>query len=459
MGATWCTHVSISLSESYDPAVANSREEEQIGAVWSGVIAGADPIVRRLLAHSGYQRVALGVPIDELLGVVVELSPDLHERAEAIGCNGARRRKVSEDRATPEERLKVGSELLWEERDDFVGESLLVAYPLQQLTLDRRHLSVLIEREGALDVSSPFFAAERGTMRASSNFQGLDKGFWAHIRSLSQTLGYTDRSTGNVKVPTLAQILRAMKELDLLSDHLVQNSQPTEYAELLLAYFEYRARLLNDTVQHYLMDAAAAKAMYDRLSALQMYKLPPVMNKQKGEKKQVAYLTAMVNMLIEANAEGIEFDHDPRQLTTVTEDGKPLRTLARRVDGAFPSAVNPVAVWEIKEYYYTTTFGSRVADGVYETLLDGMELEEMREETGVEVEHLLVVDAHYTWWTCGRAYLCRIVDMLHMGYVDEVLFGKEIEDRLPVIVYEWVRTTEERKRAAKLILPDKTALL
>jgi len=50
----------------------------------------------------------------------------------------------------------------------------------------------------------------------------------------------------------------------------------------------------------------------------------------------------------------------------------PLRTLARRVDGAFTDTVNPIAVWEIKEYYYTKTFGSRVADGIYETLLDGM---------------------------------------------------------------------------------------
>ena len=40
--------------------------------------------------------------------------------------------------------------------------------------------------------------------------------------------------------------------------------------------------------------------------------------------------------------------------------------------------MNPIAVWELKEYYYTTTFGSRVADGIYETLLDGMELEDMR---------------------------------------------------------------------------------
>jgi len=49
------------------------------------------------------------------------------------------------------------------------------------------------------------------------------------------------------------------------------------------------------------------------------------------------------------------------------------------VDGAFPSTVNPIAVWEIKEYYTQQTFGSRIADGVYESLLDGMELEELRE--------------------------------------------------------------------------------
>jgi hypothetical protein len=130
---------------------------------------------------------------------------------------------------------------------------------------------------------------------------------------------------------------------------------------------------------------------------------------------------------------------------TVTRDGIPLRTLARRVDGAFPSTVNPIAVWEVKEYYYTTTFGSRVADGVYETLLDGMELEEIREHEGIDVKHYLFVDAHFTWWDCGKSYLCRIIDMLHMGYVDEVLFGHEVLERLPSLVKEWVGEAERRR--------------
>jgi hypothetical protein len=296
-------------------------------------------------------------------------------------------------------------------------------------------------------------------MRANQQFHGLDKGFWAHVRSLSQTLGYTNRGKGTIKVPTFAEILVGMQRLELLNGHLLEKRKPTPFALKLIEYFAYRAEVLNNTVQHQLMDKVAAEAMYNRLLSLQKYKHAAAMNKQKGDKKKVAYLTAMVNMLIEANAQGIEYDHDPRQLTTVTRDGMPLRTLARRIDGAFPTPINPIAVWEIKEYYHTTTFGSRVADGVYETLLDGMELEEMRLETGVEVEHVLIADAHYTWWECGRSYLCRMIDMLHMGYVDEILFGIEIEDRLPTMVTEWVEKTRSRQEKAKIVLQDDTPLL
>ena len=124
----------------------------------------------------------------------------------------------------------------------------------------------------------------------------------------------------------------------------------------------------------------------------------------------------------------------------------PLRTLARRVDGAFPTAVNPIAIWEIKEYYYTTTFGSRVADGVYETLLDGMELEELEASAGYLIDHVLFIDGRYTWWECGRSYLCRMIDMLHMGYVDEIIFGNEVIDRLPLLVQEWMQRREAALR-------------
>src|SRR5205823_9530167 len=103
------------------------------------------------------------------------------------------------------------------------------------------------------------------------------------------------------------------------------------------------------------------------------------MNKQSEEKKKPAYYTQIINMLIGEHLRGLPCNYDPQELTTVTRNKAPFRTLARRIDGGFPGPVDPLAVWEIKEYYYTTTFGSRVADGVYETLSDGMELEELDE--------------------------------------------------------------------------------
>jgi hypothetical protein len=192
------------------------------------------------------------------------------------------------------------------------------------------------------------------------------------------------------------------------------------------------------------MNKDSARELFLKMKEELSPKIPIPMNKQKGDKKAPAYMTAIVNMLIEANAGGMKCDYDPRALTTVTRNGEPLRTLSRRVDGAFPCAVNPIAVWEIKEYYYTKTFGSRVADGVYETLVDGMELEELRVTEGVNVLHYLMVDDHFTWWKCGRSYLCRILDMLHMGYIDEVLFGSEAVERLPILVKEWSRLAGER---------------
>ncbi|HVC34420.1 MAG TPA: hypothetical protein VNL16_12995 [Chloroflexota bacterium] len=161
------------------------------------------------------------------------------------------------------------------------------------------------------------------------------------------------------------------------------------------------------------------------------------MKKQKGEKKRPADLTGITNMVVEANRGPNRANYSPQSLTTFTRDGVLLRTLARRVDGCFPATVNPVAIWEIKEYYYTTTFGSRVADGVYETLLDGLELEDLRERDHVHVQHVLIVDAYHCWWDLGRSYFCRMIDLLHMGYVDEILFGEEVVTRLPVIVQGW----------------------
>ncbi len=292
-------------------------------------------------------------------------------------------------------------------------------------------------------------------MTPESRFLKQPLSFWANVRSISQQAGYTERvrkatgsskrAVGQIKVPTVEMMSNAMKSLGLTTSHIQSQGKPTKLGRLLHDYFQHRAEVLNNYVQPRLMDRSRAAKEFRRLKRTLKPTCPLPMNKQKGDKRAEAYFTGIINMLIEAHAKGLPCDYDPRKLTTVTRDGAPLRTLARRVDGAFPGDVNPIAVWEIKEYYYTTTFGSRVADGVYESLLDGMELEELREHERIDVRHYLMIDDHFTWWDCGRSYLCRIIDMLHMGYVDEVLFGSEVLERLPLIVDEWVKLARNRE--------------
>lgn len=279
-------------------------------------------------------------------------------------------------------------------------------------------------------------------MQPIPRFLRKPKSFWASVRSLSQHIGYSKSNL--IIVPTPKQMATAFAELKLDPEKIIKADVATPLAIELSEYFKERARILKTVVEPSLMTGEQAKELFTKLHKEYRPKCPIPMNKQKGEKRAAAFLTALVNMMIEKNAVGNSVNYDPRELVTITRDLEPLRTLARRVDGAFPSVINPVAVWEIKEYYYTTTFGSRVADGVYETLLDGMELEELREHENIDVKHYLMVDAHYTWWTCGKSYLCRMFDMLHMGYVDEILFGREVVSELPRIVAEWIELAKHR---------------
>ena len=282
-------------------------------------------------------------------------------------------------------------------------------------------------------------------MIPNPEFQQQPKSFWAYVRTLSQSLGYTVRNQGIIKIPTSLEIIVALSKLGLDPGKIVSNSgELTPLGAQLKRYFHYRANVLNVSVQHQLMDVEAARQTFEQLKRRTTYPCPLPMNKQRGNKATPAYFTGIINMLIANGLKGAECNYSPLELTTITRDAVAVRTLSRRVDGAFPAVVNPVAVWEIKEYYYTTTFGSRIADGVYETLLDGMELEELFEHEGIDVKHYLMVDAYNTWWKMGKSYLCRMVDMLHMGYVDEVLFGREVADRIPELAKEWLSLLKDR---------------
>lgn len=279
-------------------------------------------------------------------------------------------------------------------------------------------------------------------MQPNNKFKNQNLDFWANIKLLNQRLGYVRRRTKTNQnpgfvIPTVDEINRVFKEENLNPSRLVYEGTFTPFGSLLIEYMRYREKVLIEHVKPNLMNKEEASFLFNKLRDNLAPSCPLPMNKQKEEKKDFAYLTCIVNMLIEDNKGDSDCDYDPRELTAITNSDFPVRTLSRRVDGAFPRIKDPIAIWEIKEYYYTTTFGSRVADGVYETQLDGWELSEAKSSLNKDIKHYLIIDDRFTWWDCGRSYLCRLIDTMHMDLVTEVIFGKEVLDRIPQIVKEW----------------------
>lgn len=283
-------------------------------------------------------------------------------------------------------------------------------------------------------------------MHANVKFQNRSTSFWAHVRLISERLGYSTRKkkdqtnyTGKVVTHSLDAISYILTENGLNCDR--------KMIELVKEYLDYRADVLNNFVEPNLMMAGEASEVYlelkDSLFDEFGYDYSSAMNKQKKDKKQPAYYTGIVDILtystlFEITGEA-EFDSDPKKLVYTTNSENELTAvLSRRFDGAYPSLINPRIIWEIKEYYYTTTFGSRISDGVYETQLDGFEINQLEKVLSRPIYHVFFTDAHYTWWIKGRSYLCRLMDALHMGLLDELIIGREVVDRWPAVLREIV---------------------
>lgn len=287
-------------------------------------------------------------------------------------------------------------------------------------------------------------------MKANSKFLNQSQEFWATIKLLSQKLGYTTRKKKKdeqaaINVPTLEQTLKTYHDLGLNPNKIYYQDKITAFGRLVFEYFQYRADILNNEIRFYLMDLDEVVDLFKDLSERYSSKVKPVYNKQKKGEKIPLYFTSVINILIEANIGDNECSYSAAEISAFSQHKFPVRSLSRRVDGSFPRIINPVALWEIKEYYYTTSFGSKVADAVYETMLDGYELAEVRKSLNLDIKHYLMIDGKFTWWVKGRSYLCRLIDAMHMGLISEVLFGKEVVNRIPELTQEWIEFYEQHK--------------
>src|ERR1700743_1072357 len=125
--------------------------------------------------------------------------------------------------------------------------------------------------------------------------------FWANIKLISQKLGYTEGGTKRIKIHNIESILELYKEEQFNSNKIIFNDEITEFGQLILDYFEYRAEALNDYVQHSLMNLDEARGMYSDMYKKYQPKVSVPMNKQGGVKRAVNYFTGIIHILLEAN--------------------------------------------------------------------------------------------------------------------------------------------------------------
>ena len=106
-----------------------------------------------------------------------------------------------------------------------------------------------------------------------------------------------------------------------------------------------------------------------------------------------------------------------------------LHVTARNLDGAIPGLINPLVVWEIKEYWGKTSGGSKMSDALYECQLVGREIREYEEKCDRKVIHMVFLDGKDQWQSRVSDFV-RFLDIFNQGLIDYLYIGREIESVL-----------------------------
>lgn len=150
----------------------------------------------------------------------------------------------------------------------------------------------------------------------------------------------------------------------------------------------------------------------------------------QSSKALVAEVSGHVQAFAQAN--GLSVETDP-QRRGVWANAHGFHVTARNLDGALPGLLNPLAVWEIKEYWGITAGGSKMSDAVYECQLVGRELREFSDRTGTKIVHLVFLDGR-DQWNKRRSDLVRFIDLFHQGLIDHLIIGHQTTTEWPELL-------------------------
>ncbi len=96
-------------------------------------------------------------------------------------------------------------------------------------------------------------------MRPVTTFQAQPRHFWAHVKLLSEGLGYSAK--GKIKRYTVSDLGHFLTQYGLTTDHLATPAtNDMTYGALVIAYIDYRADILEQAVMPNLMNREQVRA-------------------------------------------------------------------------------------------------------------------------------------------------------------------------------------------------------
>ena len=116
-------------------------------------------------------------------------------------------------------------------------------------------------------------------MKPVATFQAQPRHFWAHVKLLSEGLGYS--AGGILKRYKLSDLQKFLTSYGLSANHLDQPIDTNAtYGSLVIGYISYRADVLEKSVEANLMNKEQAKNEFEQLFAKYKGTLPFTFNKQ-----------------------------------------------------------------------------------------------------------------------------------------------------------------------------------
>jgi len=143
----------------------------------------------------------------------------------------------------------------------------------------------------------------------------------------------------------------------------------------------------------------------------------------QSAKAMIAAVSSIASAVCKRHSVTLQ-DDPQRRAVWCSERG--LHAMARNPDGAVPSLLNPVVVWEIKEYWGKTGGGSKMSDAVYECHLVGRELRDFERRSGIRAQHIAFLDGKEQWES-RKSDMLRFIDLFHQGLIDHLIVGREVE--------------------------------